>query len=431
MIIKPHQTNEKLSNMVDYWLIGTLAAILVSFFIWSNFTHLDLVTRGTGRVVAIGENKSVQAPESGSIVSFNVKKGQKVSANQLLATISRTEAIGVLEEYETRLENLNIQLIRVDAELAKSSIRDLSNSLINFSREIVNNQIELFKARAQELATQTNTLLNEKDKFRKQGEVLKSEKNGLLELKKLVMEEIDEIFPLVKEGIIGKSEKFRLERESAKLDSEIAVNKNKQEQNNFAIEKIENSIESIERKNLKELYENRSKIYSEILELKSRIPTLNEKISALEIRSPIEGKVNTVFFNNKGAVIREGDILAEIVPTDSGLQIEAFIDPKDIGFIEPGQKVKISLTAYDASKYGYLSGELLQIAPDTIFREESNSSQYSVIVSIQSKILDNENSEADISPGMIAQVDIIRGRRSILEYFWQPVAKIKETAFKE
>ncbi len=74
---------------------------------------------------------------------------------------------------------------------------------------------------------------------------------------------------------------------------------------------------------------------------------------------------------------------------------------------------------------------LLQIAPDTIFREESNSSQYSVIVSIQSKIMDNENSEAEISPGMIAQVDIIRGRRSILEYFWQPVAKIKETAFKE
>ena len=73
----------------------------------------------------------------------------------------------------------------------------------------------------------------------------------------------------------------------------------------------------------------------------------------------------------------------------------------------------------------------MQLAPDTIFREESNSSQYSVIASIQSKILDNENPEAEISPGMIAQVDIIMGRRSILEYFWQPVAKIKETAFKE
>ena len=79
--------------------------------------------------------------------------------------------------------------------------------------------------------------------------------------------------------------------------------------------------------------------------------------------------------------------------------------------------MKISLTAYDGSKYGYLSGELLKIAPDTIFREESNIAQYSVIVSIRSKILDNENMEADISPGMIAQVDIIRGRRTILEYF--------------
>ena len=253
----------------------------------------------------------------------------------------------------------------------------------------------------------------------------------MLELKKLVKEEIEEIFPLVKEGIIGKSEKFRLERESAKLKSEISVNKNKQEQNKFEIEKIENSIETIKKKNLKELYKNRSKIYSEILKIRSRIPTLNEKVSALEIRAPIEGKINTVFFYSRGALIREGDILAEIVPTDSGLQIEAFIDPKDIGFIEPGQKTKISLTAYDASKYGYLSGELLQIAPDTIFREESNSAQYSVIVSIQSKILDNENMEADISPGMIAQVDIIRGRRTILECFWQPVAKIKETAFKE
>ena len=146
---------------------------------------------------------------------------------------------------------------------------------------------------------------------------------------------------------------------------------------------------------------------------------------------PIEGAINRVFFNNEGAVIREGDIIAEIVPIKSGLQIEAFIDPKDIGFIEPGQKAKISLTAYDASKYGYIEGTLIQIAPDTVYREETKISQFSVIVSMDSKMLNDEGLEVDISPGMIAQVDIIMGRRSILEYFWQPVAKIKDTAFKE
>ena len=169
----------------------------------------------------------------------------------------------------------------------------------------------------------------------------------------------------------------------------------------------------------------------EILELRAKIPTLSQRLTELEIRSPIDGEVNRVFFNNKGAVLRAGDIMAEIVPTTSGVQIEAFIDPKDIGFIEPGQQAKVSLTAYDASKYGYLEGLLKQITPDTVFREETNSAQYSVIISIKNKLLDSDNNEVDIYPGMIAQVDIIRGNRTILEYFWQPVAKIKDTAFKE
>ena len=82
-------------------------------------------------------------------------------------------------------------------------------------------------------------------------------------------------------------------------------------------------------------------------------------------------------------------------------------------------------------KYGHLSGEVLQIVPDTIFREESNNSRYDVIVCIQIKIFDNENSEVDISPGMVAQVNIVRRKRSILQYFWEPVVKIKETAFKD
>ena len=89
------------------------------------------------------------------------------------------------------------------------------------------------------------------------------------------------------------------------------------------------------------------------------------------------------------------------------------------------------LTAYDASKYGYIKGTLIQIAADTVFREETKSSQYSVTISIDEKIFEDENIVAEIFPGMIAQVDIIRGSRSILEYIWQPVAKLKDTAFRE
>ena len=231
--------------------------------------------------------------------------------------------------------------------------------------------------------------------------------------------------------MIGKSEKFRLEREQTKILTDLRVLKEKQIQNKFEVEKLATELIAVDKKNSKELYQSRSQVIGEISQLQARIPALSQKLTETEIRSPINGIANRVFFNSQGAVLKQGDIIAEIVPLGSGLQIEAFIDPKDIGFIEPGQKAKISLTAYDASKYGYIKGTLVQIAADTVFREETKSSQYSVTISIDEKIFEDENIVAEIFPGMIAQVDIIRGSRSILEYFWQPVAQLKDTAFRE
>ena len=100
-----------LSNRPDFYLIGIIIGIIISFLIWANFTELDLVTRGMGRVVAIGENKSIQAPESGVVSNYYVLKGQNVKANEVIAIINRTEAEGVLEEVNTRLNNLSVKLI--------------------------------------------------------------------------------------------------------------------------------------------------------------------------------------------------------------------------------------------------------------------------------------------------------------------------------
>ncbi len=172
---------------------------------------------------------------------------------------------------------------------------------------------------------------------------------------------------------------------------------------------------AVDKKNSKELYHSRSKVIGEISQLQARIPALSQKLAETEIRSPINGIANRVLFNSQGAVLKQEDIISEIVPLGSRLQIEAFIDPKDIGFIEPGQKAKISLTAYDSSKYGYIKGTLIQIAADTVFWEETKTSQYSVIISIDEKIFEDENIVAEIFPGMIAQVEIIRGSQSILE----------------
>ena len=180
-----------------------------------------------------------------------------------------------------------------------------------------------------------------------------------------------------------------------------------------------------------EIYQERSQVTGEIAELEVRLPAIRQRLKETEIRSPIDGIVNRVFFISLGAVVSSGEIIAEIVPTQGKLLVEAFIDPKDIATIEPGQPAKISLTAYDPSKYGYLLGTLTKVSADTVFREETKSSAYAVNLSIDTEIFESDDIPVSIVPGMIAQVDIIRGERTILEYFWQPVAKMKDTAFRE
>ncbi|MEJ6689324.1 MAG: HlyD family efflux transporter periplasmic adaptor subunit, partial [Paracoccaceae bacterium] len=180
-----------------------------------------------------------------------------------------------------------------------------------------------------------------------------------------------------------------------------------------------------------EVYQERSQVISEITELEVRLPAIRQRLKETEIRSPIDGIVNRVFFNSLGAVVSSGEVIAEIVPTGKELLIEAFIDPADIATVEPGQSVQISLTAYEPSRYGYLQGRLIKVAADTIYREETRSAVFAVTASMDTQIYQDDGAPVTIVPGMIAQVDIIRGDRTVLEYFWQPVAKIKDNAFRE
>ena len=131
------------------------------------------------------------------------------------------------------------------------------------------------------------------------------------------------------------------------------------------------------------------------------------------------------------AVIKTGEIIAEIVPSTDNLIVEAFIDPKDIAKIEVSQEARVSLTAYDAAKYGYITGVLTKVSADAVYREEKQSYMYAIEVELINSLNDSLGASVPLNPGMIAQVDIIRGQQTVLEYFWQPIAKLKDDAFRQ
>ena len=150
-----------------------------------------------------------------------------------------------------------------------------------------------------------------------------------------------------------------------------------------------------------------------------------------EVRSPVRGVVNAVNFNTVGGVVQPGEDMIEVVPIEDTLLVEARVNPRDVAFIHPGQDAKIKLTAYDFSIYGGLDGQLEQISADTI-EDEQGEHFYQVRVRTESTTLRGKSGEPlPIIPGMIAEVDILTGKRTVLEYLMKPFIKARHKAFRE
>ena len=412
-------------------MIALLLGLIAAGYFWAKSTQLDLITRGEGRLIAEGQNKIVQSPEGGVITEIFVSEGDVVTNNQLLAVINSTAAEGSLEEIRAKKNSLLAKLVRLDAELKNADKYQLEKGLSGFSENVRESQLALFLANRSNLRSLLFSIESERDQLEKSLLTIKEQLSGARELLILVTEENKELSPLIAAGALGASEKFRLKRENAQLTSEIHVLKAKVLETEAGYLKLEAELKALQSGYEREIFEERAAYINELSEINTRIPLLEQKLKQTEIRSPSDGIINSLPVSDKETVIKTGEIVAEIVPSTDDLIVEAYIDPKDIAKIEVGQQARLSLTAYDAAKYGYLTGVLLKVSADAVYREEKQSYMFAIEVGIIDDLIDSKGTIVPLNPGMIAQVDIIRGQQTVLEYFWQPIAKLKDDAFRQ
>ena len=420
-----------MAKYLNQFMIALLLGLLAAGYFWAKHTQLDLITRGEGRLIAEGQNKLVQAPDGGIVTKIFVNEGDIVSNNQLLVVINSTAAEGSLKEIKAKKNSLLAKLVRLDAELKNSTKNQLAKSLDGFAENVRESQLALFLANRSNLRSLLFSIESERDQLEKSLATIKEQLSGAKELLILVNEENKELSPLIKAGALGASEKFRLKRERAQLTSEIHVLEAKVLETDAGYLKLEAEIEALQSGYERNIFEERATYVNELSEIDTRIPLLEQKLKQTEIRSPSDGIINSLPVSDEETVIKTGEIIAEIVPSADDLIVEAFIDPKDIAKIEVGQKARVSLTAYDAAKYGYLTGRLLKVSADAVYREEKQSYMYAIEVELIDNLIDSIGDTVPLNPGMIAQVDIIRGQQTVLEYFWQPIAKLKDDAFRQ
>ena len=232
----------------------TIIALLLIFAFWAQNTRLDLLTRGMGRVVAAEENKSVQSAETGTITDLRVAKGDYIERNSVLATINPTAAQGSLDELLSRRDTIKVQIARLDAEIDGSGASQLNERLKIYDASIVSAEMALFYARSLTLKQKISGLQTEFNRILESLVEKEQELNGLKELVDILELERQDILPLVQKGVLGQSERFRLDRENSRLQSQIKVLKAQIEQVQLSKQKVQNEIGLVENEFLEKAF---------------------------------------------------------------------------------------------------------------------------------------------------------------------------------
>ncbi|WP_136255179.1 HlyD family type I secretion periplasmic adaptor subunit [Onishia niordana] len=406
-------------------LYGMVLAI-ASLLVWAYFAELDEVSRGTGRVIPSSQLQRVQSFDGGVVNAILVEEGEKVEAGQLLMRIDPTRFISTFRENRARAQALQARAARLRA-LATGTDFDPPEALRDEAPELVSQESALYESGLSALAEQQGVL--QERLSQRQAELSEAQSRLATASRELNLatRELSLTRPLLDSGAVSEVEVLRLEREVSRVRGD-------RNQAQSQVARLESASEEARAQLREAQAEKRSEWRNQLSETLSELSTLDESSTGLkdrvrlaELRSPVDGIVQRLTINTIGGVAQPGQDVVEIVPTNDQLLVEARIAPQDIAFLRPGQPATIKLTAYDFAVYGGVPAELEHISADTITDEEGNTF-YLVRVKTQADAL---NADIDIIPGMTAEVDILTGKRTVMEYLLKPLLRAQQNALTE
>ena len=402
---------------------------IIWLLVWSAFAEIDERTRGMGKVIPTQKIQKVQNLEGGIIEQLYVKEGDRVEKGQPIIKISDVNFAGSFNENRLKMYELIAKSYRLEAE-ASGNPFNVPQAVQEEMPKLLEHEKSLYHAHMKQL--RNNQAIIDNQISQKENELLET-KVKQTELKNaydLIQREIAITEPLTKNNVVSEVQFLQIKRQATMINGDYQAAAH-------TVSKIEENIEELKKKRNELAYEfqNRSKqewnkVVAEIDRIKEEQSVLADRVKRTIVRSPVDGTVNQILINTVGGVIRPGMDLIEIVPDDEALLIEAKINPADIAYIYPGQSAMVKFTAYDFSIYGGLEGTVKHVSADTITDERDNS-YYLVQIQTQKKHLGNDERPLEIMVGMTANVDILTGKKTVLDYLLKPILKVKQNAMRE
>jgi adhesin transport system membrane fusion protein len=410
--------------------IWAIIGFFIFLLLWANFAVIDEVTKGDGKAIPSSKIQKIQNLEGGIISELFVKEGQIVEAGAPLIRLDDTRFASNVGETEADRLSMLLRVERLSAEV--------DDRPLNFPEDVLKavpgqakSEESLYISRRQQLHDEIGGLQEQLIQRQQELREFASKQAQYRQQLGLQRQEINMSEPLVAQGAVSPVEVLRLKRAEVETRGQLDAT-------TLAIPRAESAIKEVQRK----IDETRGKFRSEALTQLNEARTdlnkasatgkaLEDRVSRTLVTSPVRGIVNKLLVNTIGGVIQPGSDMVEIVPLDDTLLVEAKIRPQDIAFLHPGQEAIVKFTAYDYTIYGGLKAKLEQIGADTITDEDKKTTYYIIKVRTERSHLGTDEKPLLVIPGMVASVDIITGKKSVLSYLLKPIIRARAEALHE
>ena len=420
------------SPMLHY-ILWTVFLFLIFAITWANFASLDEVTRGEGKVIPSSQVQIIQNLEGGILAELLVKEGQKVVKGQPLAKLSDIRFSSETQESKLKYYELLAQIARLTAEVNGNPVK-FPEELLHNAPDLVKSAQQLYDTRQRTLQSTLDVLDQQYRQAQQQVSEMKTKRNQLSTSYDLVKQELDMSEPLVAQGAFSEIELLRLKRTANDIQGDLNAMV-------YSIPRLESAIAEIEQKKnqaksnfISDASKDLNEAKGELDRTLASLTKLEDRQQRTQVGSPVSGTVKKLNITTVGGVIQPGMNIMEIVPDEDTLLIEAKIRPKDIAFLHPGQKATIKFSAYDFSIYGGLEANLEYISSDTIEDDKErgkDNTYYLVRLRTLKNHLFHNGEKLYIIPGMVAEVDILTGKKTVMDYLLKPILKAKDSAMRE
>lgn len=406
-----------------------MIAMVGGFIAWSAWATVDEVTIGDGKIVPSSKIQLVQSLEGGIIREIHVREGALVEKGDILVRIDPMSVGAKDEEQKQKMAGLSAKRARLLGEVDQKA-PTFDASLTASHPQMVRHEQRQYQSRAQQMAAALDALQHQIVQRQQQIAETNATIAGQVLTLKSVREELEILKPLVAEGAVSRIDVIRLEGRDAELTGQLATARLTLPRYEAAIAEAKSEMRQAEARFRTEALDELNEVTVELATLRESNRAQASKISRTEIRAPERGLVKHVHVTTRGQVIKPGVDIVEIVPLDDTLLVEAKIRPQDVAFLYPGQAATVKVTAYDYTLFGSLKGKLERISADAIETEKGDTFYLAHIRTTQSFLAHNGKTYP-IIPGMVAAVDLLTGKKTVLQYLVKPFTRMRSEAFRE